>query len=308
MWGLSWSDEPTTLNSPEQALLLCQESYYAQCGLTKEWDADHEEEFTDEISSGGTTVTSTYVVTGAFIDVPTGAGLPKVVDARDGTIRPLAMPDNVVAAGLNVAQHGTGRIWVGTDPDGDDGLTLAYSDDGGATWSEVALPEQLRATTAELAAGNGWLQIAADGDRVAAAESWGGDAVYVSNDAGQNWTTTASPKPEEVNGAHLYVLADGRLVLMWSIDPYPSQLLVSTGSDWAELEKVDDHFSDPTSLSGFKRFSVNRAGIATMPSFIYPCEGSWPCPGYDEDQGSVLDTIDFSTDLTNWSTIEAFND
>ena len=77
---------------------------------------------------------------GGWLFLPTEGGLPKVVDARDGTIRPLAMPDNVVA-GLPVAQHGTGRIWVGTDPDGD-GLGLAYSDDGGATWNEVALPEQ----------------------------------------------------------------------------------------------------------------------------------------------------------------------
>ena len=30
------------------------------------------------------------------------------------------------------------------------------------------------------------------------------------------------------------VLADGRLVLMWSIDNHPQALLVSTGSDWTE--------------------------------------------------------------------------
>lgn len=297
---LSWSDQPTTLNSPEQKLLLCQDSYNTQCAVTQVWDPDHEETYTDEISSGGSTVTSTYVVTGASVAVPTGAGLPKVVDTGAGTIQPLFMPDNVVATGLNIAQHGTDRIWVGTDPEGAEGLALGYSDDGGATWSEVALPEQLR--------GNESVQIAADGDRVAAVESWGGEAVYVSNDAGQHWTTATAPTPEG-NGAHLYVLADGRLVLMWSLDTYPIQLLVSIRSGWADLETVADSFPDPTSNAGYQRFSVNRAGIAIMPSFIYPsCGGSWPCPGYDEDQSSVLGTSAFSTDLVTWSTTEALNE
>jgi Tol biopolymer transport system component len=305
--ALSWRDEPTTLNSPEQALLLCQEEYPSACATAR--GPAVEERFVDQVESGGTVATVTYVQE-MHPDVPTEGGLPKVVDARHGTIRPLAMPDDVVAA-LPVTQHGTGRIWVGTDPDGD-GLGLAYSDDGGATWADVALPEQLRATSEELATGTSdkLLEIAADGDRVAVALSWEReterDNLYVSDDAGQSWTT--APSEPAGNGAHLYVLADGRLVLMWSMDPYPVQLLMSTGSQWAELEKVDVHFQDPTSLSGSKRFSVNRAGIALIPSFIYPCEGSSPCPGYSDDEGEVLDTIDFSTDLTNWSTIESLDD
>lgn len=305
--ALSWRDEPTTLNSPEQALLLCQEEYPLHCATAR--GPAVEKRIVDQVESGGTVATVTYVQD-VHHAVPTEGGLPKVVDARDGTIRPLAMPDDVVA-GLPVTQHGTGRIWVGTDPDGD-GLGLAYSDDGGATWTDVALPEQLRATSEELATGpsDKLLEIAAHGDRVAVAFAWERgtqrDNLYVSDDAGQSWTT--APSAPAGNGAHLYVLADGRLVLMWSLDPYPSQVLVSTGSQWAELEKVDRDFSESTLLSGFERFSVNRAGIALIPSFIYPCEGSSPCPGYSDDVGVVLDTIDFSTDLTNWSTIEILDD
>ena len=95
------------------------------------------------------------------------------------------MPDDV-GGRLSVAQHGTGRIWVGTDPDGD-GLGLAYSDDGGATWSDVALPGQLRLRTEDA-------EIAADGDRVAVTSGWVPTAaVYVSDDAGRSWTTATPP-------------------------------------------------------------------------------------------------------------------
>lgn len=276
---LSWRHEPTTLNSPEQKLLLCAESYSSlatYCAVVRGVDA----------------------ADGGWQFAPTEGGLPKVVDVRDGTIRPLAMPDSVVA-GLPVAQHGTGRIWIGTNTDGDR-LGLAYSDDGGATWNEVALPEQMSATREELATslvpyGDDLLEIAADGDRVAVAESWGGDnnTVYVSNDAGTGWTP-ATPEPGG-NGVHLYVLADGRLVVMGSHDPYPRQVLASTGSDWTELESVDIGLAaEPGSLTD-QRFSVNGAGVATIASYI------------DDADSSTLDTIDFSTDLTNWSTIQIRN-
>ena len=266
---LSWRDEPTTLKSPEQALLLCQSqsSYYKKCADAPVWDG----------------------VNSRYVGVPTEAGLPKVVDARDGTIRPLAMPDNVVGE-LTVAQRGTARIWVATDPDGD-GLGLAHSDDGGATWTEVALPDQLRFSSED------GYRVAADGDRVAVTSGWSpnGGAVYVSDDAGQSWTTaTLQSEPGvEVNIAHLWVLADGRLVLMWALDAFPIQLLVSTGSGWAELEEVDRHVLAPETQLGTRRFNVNRAGIALIRSF---------------DANGALEKIDFSTDLTNWSTIESLND
>ena len=65
------------------------------------------------------------------------------------------------------------------------------------------------------------------------------------------------------------------------------------GSDWAELEKVDRHVLAPETQWGSKRFSVNRAGIALIHSF---------------DANGVLEKIEFSTDLTNWSTIEGLID
>ncbi|MFZ1490292.1 MAG: sialidase family protein [Ilumatobacteraceae bacterium] len=277
--SLRWRDVPTTLNSPEQRLLLCGESYSSlatHCAVFRGPDA----------------------ADGGWQFAPSDAGLAKVVNIRDGTIRPLAMPDSAVA-GLPVAQHGSGRIWIGTDPD-DDRLGLAYSDDGGATWNEVALPEQVSATSEELTTsllpyGDDLLEIAADGDRVAVAESWEGDdnTVYVSNNAGTTWTTAASEPTG--NGVHLYVLADRRLVVMGSMDPYPSQVLASTGSDWTELESVSVEFAaEPGSLTDL-RFSVNRAGVAMIHSYI------------DEADSSTLDTIDFSTDLTNWSTIQIRN-
>lgn len=101
---------------------------------------------------------------------------------------------------------------MGTAPDGDL-LGLAFTDDGGETWIGVALPEQLRATSEELPSTPGegkLLEIAADGDRVAVTFSWNRNDVYVSDDAGRSWTT-ATPSGEWGNGAHLYVLADGRL-------------------------------------------------------------------------------------------------
>ena len=73
---------------------------------------------------------------------PTKSHLPKVVDARDGTIRPLAMPDDV-AVGYTIVHGELDRIWVQTHPDAD-GFALASTADGGATWNDVALPTPLR--------------------------------------------------------------------------------------------------------------------------------------------------------------------
>ena len=103
--------------------------------------------------------------------------LPRVVDARDGTIRPLAVPDNA-SANLPVTQTGTGRIWIGTAPDGhdlgeeeDDVVQVAgfaYSDDGGATWTEVTIPAAALCEAERLATKDPRaLSIAADGDRIA---------------------------------------------------------------------------------------------------------------------------------------------
>ena len=221
------------------------------------------------------------------------AGLPKVVDARDGTIRPLARLDDG-SAQLSVAQRTTDRIWVGTKTDRDE-FGLAFSDDGGATWSDVALPEPLR-----LGSEDG-LKVAADGEHVAATTGGlsDGAVIYVSNDAGQTWTTaTNAAELGQGNGARLFVLSDGRLALLWSFDASPHDVLVSTGFDWNELEsRVADH-------AGWNDFSVNAAGVATVPAYIEECATT--CGR--GDGGSVFGTLDFSIDLKDWSTIETLDD
>ena len=287
--ALGWRDQPTTLNSPEQALLLCQDWYNTQCAEASVAD------IAPWNGSAG----------------PTEAGLPSVVDARDGTIRPLVMPDDVVAD-VSVAQHGTGRIWVGTSPDGHDlgeadldaiqVAAIAYSDDGGATWTEITIPPELLAAE-RLATKDSWgLSIAADGDRIAVTSAWSYNNpryVYVSNDAGLSWSTVTVANRATNNGVHLYVLADGRLVFLWSSDVYPSQVLVSTGSEWTELENVDHHLFDLPTTRHRKFFSVNNAGIASNHTFV---ELTNTASNYSV---FVLDTVDFSADLTNWSTIES---
>ena len=64
--------------------------------------------------------------------------LPRVVDRRDWTIRPLSVPEDATAA-VEIHQPGLGRIWIGTAPDGGE-VGLAYTDDGGASWTDVELP------------------------------------------------------------------------------------------------------------------------------------------------------------------------
>lgn len=228
--------------------------------------------------------------------------LPQVVDGRDRTIRPLAVPDNA-SAGLPVSHLVGGRIWIGTTPDGH--LGLAYSDDGGRTWTEVALPAPLRSSDDELkaAALNGDLlvSIAADGDRIAANYAWSYDHprdVYVSSDVGLSWSTVTVANPvanRYENGAHLYPLIDGRLLLVRSGDPYASRLVVSTGSDWTKLEEDQRATKETTG----KYVDVNRAGIVSM---YYPV-GVF-------DRGTVGGMPDappirhhFSTDLNRWQTI-----
>jgi hypothetical protein len=226
---------------------------------------------------------------------------PQVVDARDSTIRPLTLPDDVAPG--NIDQHGIGRIWARTAPDGAGrGLGLASSDDGGATWSKVALPEQLdsKHDSGISNSDRADLRIAADGDRIAVTGGLQkGGVVYVSDDGGRNWTTATHPDVGEGNRVDLGVLADGRLVLTWYIDASLQALLASTGSDWAVLEKVDSH---PAFVHGpllRVDFGVNRAGVAVLPSYT---QCSTVCAG--GEGGEELDTIAFSTDLKHWSTIE----
>ena len=110
---LTWVDQPTTLDSAEQVVVL----FPAPDPIPLSTDSG--ERF-----------------------------LPRVVDRRDWTIRPLSVPDDATAA-VAIHQPGSGRIWIGTAPDGGD-VGLAYTDDGGASWTDVELPESLRPTSEEL--------------------------------------------------------------------------------------------------------------------------------------------------------------
>jgi hypothetical protein len=260
---LTWRGEPTTITSDEQALVIF-----------------------DDPSP----------VTNLWAEVPIERFLPRVVDARDGTIRPLSVPDEALAD-LSVAQSGTGRIWTGTSPDGRD-LGVAYSDDGGATWAEVTLPAQLASDATDVATaasyGDTELSIAADGDHIAITDTWVSSAsdrdVYISTDAGLSWSTATVDNPVSSNGLRLYPLDDKRLLLVQSLDAYPTQLLVSAGSDWTKLDR-DPQASRTTAR---KLFSVNRAGT------FYSLET-------DTNTGHPSSTT-FSADLTNWRTIPVVSD
>ena len=140
------------------------------------------------------------------------------------------------------------------------------------------------------------VSIAADGDRIAVTEAWSwahARDVYISNDAGQSWSTMTVANPSE-NGAHLYVLADKRLLLVRSIDPHPVQLLVSTGSDWTNLEE-DLRATQAITGSRSTYVRANRAGIV----FRY-----LPATLPDE----TFNRQYLSTDLENWQTIPVLND
>ena len=266
---LTWRDEPTTVNSPEQALV---------------------------ISDGHGSVARN-----AHQTMFDQLFLPRVVDARDGTIRPLAVPDNA-SANLPVTQNGRGRIWIGTAPDGHDLGTedrdavqvagFAYSDDGGATWTEVTIPAQLFASERLATMNSAGVSTAADGDRIAVTSAWSYNEdryVYVSSDAGLNWSTVTVANPSTYNGAHLYVLADKRLLLVRSNDVYATQILASAGSDWTTLEKQPG-----SAILHYRYVSVTRDGTIQV---------------YNPDDRIDVGTRQrFSTDLTKWRTIEVLDD
>lgn len=276
---LTWRDEPTTVSSPEQAVLIGDGNY-----SVSRW------------------VNLSRSSTGPMEPV----SLPRVVDARDGTIRPLAVPDNA-AASLPVIQHGQGRIWIGTAPGGRaleveelevvQVAGLAYSDDGGATWAEVTLPAQLF-ESAEPRSDSRGASIAAEGDRIAVTAAWSYNLeryVYISHDAGLTWSTVTIANPSKHNGAFLYVLADKRLLLMRSDDVYPAELLVSTDSDWTKLEQD----LPATRAIKNKYVSVNRDGIVVM----HFSESTFDDGTIGNNPDAPPNRYRFSTDMTNWRTI-----
>ena len=246
---LRWVDQPTTLDSAEQVVVL--------------FPAPHP------------------------IPLSTYSGkrfLPRVVDRRDWTIRPLNVPEDATAE-LAIHQPGSGRIWIGTAADGGE-VSLAHTDDGGASWTDVELPESLRPTVEELLAPGAVLAVAASGDHVAVTEAWGEAArpVFVSADAGETWDVV--PFDAEGNGRQLYVI-DEQLVLAVSWDAYLQDVFVSnSASDWSRLEEIEDL---TTSEVNRALFNVGQRGVASLNRF---------------ETGQSI----FSTDLSDWWPIPSLPD
>ena len=225
--------------------------------------------------------------------------LPRVVDRRDWTLRPLSVPEDATAA-LAIHQPGSGRIWIGTAPEGGH-VGLAYTEDGGASWTDVELPSSLRPTSAELVASEApayegsfnALVVAATGDHVAVTSSWeGATDVFVSADAGESWNTVLLD-PADGNGRKLYVLSDGRLIAELSLDNNTIGILVSSSaSDWSQLE-VSDHsgFDSGFLAQTYSGVDVYQPGLVVHYD-RYLCDG-----------GGLQPPVSFSTDLTDWWTI-----
>jgi hypothetical protein len=244
---LTWNDQPAILNAPQQWLVLFHRP-------------------------------NTFDATRGF--------LPRVVDTRDWTVRPLAVPADATAA-LEISQPGFGPIWVGTAPNG--GMVgLAYSDDGGASWTHVQLPQSsLRITSEQLLTvapgGDALLVVAAAQHSVAVANAWGGEApilrdVFVSADDGAHWTPVPVNPAVDENGTTLFALPNGRLVVEMTTDPYLQRLLVSrSSSDWSQL-------SPGYTYSGRANLDISQRGVAmlrvyeTQQPLVGDHVGDWTIP------------------------------
>jgi hypothetical protein len=252
---LTWQEEPTTLNTPERVLVLFPAP--------------------KPIPPGGTRF------------------LPRVVDRRDWTVRPLRVPEDATAA-LAIHQPGSGRIWIGTAPEGGH-VGLAYTDDGGASWTDVELPSSLRPTSAELVASEAapgseqLLVVAATGQHVAVTNAWGGASdVFVSADAGETWHTVVLD-PADGNGRRLYVLADGRLMVVLSFDVFTIGVLVSSSpSDWSQLDASAFGFDPGVLAQVHSSVDVSQQGLV-----VHHERDS--C-----DNAQLGMPLRFSTDLTDW--------
>jgi hypothetical protein len=191
----------------------------------------------------------------------------------------------------------SGRFWIGTAPAAGQ-VGLAYTDDGGASWTDVELPSSLRPTSAELAASaapdsDDLLVVAATGDHVAVTNAWGGATeVFVSANAGGSWDAVVLD-PADGNGRRLYVLSDDRLMVRLSVDYYAIGVVVSSSpSDWSQLE-VSDH-------SGFQSgfLAESRSGVDVYRQGLVVHYDRDGC-----DDSGLVPPVQFSNDLTDWWTI-----
>jgi hypothetical protein len=268
---LTWQDEPTAMNSGDQELVL--------------FPVLHP----DSPQSGA-------------------PFLPRVVDRRDWTVRPLSVPEDATPA-LAIHQPGSGRIWIGTASNGAE-VGLAYTDDGGVSWTNVELPESLRAAGDELSKDvartwkDGSLVVAATGDHVAVTAQWDpspGD-LFVTSDAGEHWSTFALD-PAYGNGRGLFVLSDDRLLLVSSRElgegagssrrgtiVTETLRVSSSAADWSQLKRSTGTISQVVAVSD-SAVEVNQQRIVVV---------------YDT-RGPTLSPTLFSTDLNDSWTISGLS-
>lgn len=247
---LTWQEEPAALDSPDQVLVLF---------------PSHPQPYVEESTEGF---------------------LPRIVDRRDWSIRPLHVPADASAA-IRIHQTGSGRIWVGIAPDGGD-AGLAYSDNGGASWKRVELPSALRPSTQAVLAHREVLTIAASGSHVAVSELWGpfGSApqeLFLTSNSGADWESIELDQQPMENATEIFALPDGRLVVVLATDSYVERLFMSsTASDWSGLDEL------PFEPDGYVHLDVSQNGIAVS-------------------YGGVITPVRmFSTDLITWWTIPGF--
>ena len=167
--------------------------------------------------------------------------LPRVVDRRDWTIRPLSVPEDATAA-VEIHQPGSGRIWIGTAPDGGD------SDSHTPTTAGLRGPMSNFPRRCAAPATSCWLltddllvrrgQRGQRRRRRRGVMSGVDQRLFVSADAGETWDVV--PVDAEGNGRLLFVM-DERLVFAVSSDYVPQRpVRLELRSDWSRLEEIED--------------------------------------------------------------------
>lgn len=145
-----------------------------------------------------------------------------VIDLTDWTIAPLRMPDVRVRDLQPFTQPQAERLWLVTQDH-----RLLSSDDGGATWVDIAPPPQVDGAAP---------QIAASEDMVAVSVSVSvlgpeGSGLWVSDDLGRTWRML------DVGGAEVQIaipLKDGNLIIGAGRHTY-----LTTSTDWSGVRRID---------------------------------------------------------------------
>ena len=217
--------------------------------------------------------------------------LPRVVDRRDWTIRPLSVPEDATAA-VAIHQPGSGRIWIGTAPDGGD-VGLAYTDDGGSSWTDVELPEaaaphQRASLASEQTVGcrshrGQRRRRARDSTRV-----WINDCLYPQTPVRHG---TLSPSIRGETDSCCSSWTNDWSSQRGSTSDSTDLFVSNSASDWSRLERVED----PPN-SAYPATAPNSTGDSTLANVESP-----------RSTGPTFEPI-FSTDLSDWWSIPSLRD